>query len=272
MHADIPQSNLTNHNIFLVVTKYTYSFILGFLFFAPPLLAHATSDPGEQVSKDFSNSTVEPHNVTSRDSETDILDQRSSKAASRPLPKMDFQTCKIQYPKIAADYGLEGSVRAKLTVGADGKLKSIALQNSSGWKILDRATAHAYAYCRFTAAIDNGTSVEASMVISNEWKLDPDEGFVKIRPASLFKENCPPSTQFSTVQGGGQKGMMRVLFFLDAQGKPDRTIIETPGLDANVDASAIAYVNSCRYAINDSSDGSLTGPTYVWLRVNDASK
>ncbi|AMO99274.1 tonB family C-terminal domain protein [Collimonas arenae] len=79
---------------------------------------------------------------------------------------------KPEYPRSSLRNEEEGSVTVKLTIGVDGNVIDSAVEKSSGFKDLDRATLKAWSLCHFTPAMADGQAVQSSTRMQYVWKLD----------------------------------------------------------------------------------------------------
>lgn len=79
---------------------------------------------------------------------------------------------KPEYPRTSLRNEEEGVVTVKLTVGADGNVLDSAVEKSSGFKDLDRATLKAWSLCHFTPAMADGKAVQSSTKMQYVWKLE----------------------------------------------------------------------------------------------------
>lgn len=64
-----------------------------------------------------------------------------------------------RYPESARRQGWEGRVMVRASVGADGRVQSVAVQRSSGHAVLDRAALDAVRRWRFHPRTENGQSM-----------------------------------------------------------------------------------------------------------------
>lgn len=78
------------------------------------------------------------------------------------------------YPAAERKAGIEGTVILRITVGVDGSVKDAQIAQSSGNEELDRVAAIcAKAHWRYRPAKKNGVPVEAQILASVVWKLNP---------------------------------------------------------------------------------------------------
>jgi protein TonB len=83
-------------------------------------------------------------------------------AAGNPVPA---------YPRQARLKGWEGTVVLAVTVGPDGRCRSLAVASSSGFAVLDRAALAAVRHWRFEPARRNGLAVEAVAEVPVTFRL-----------------------------------------------------------------------------------------------------
>ena len=77
-----------------------------------------------------------------------------------------------EYPARAARNGDTGTVRLALLVGADGRVTSSRVSQSSGSRDLDRAAVQALTLCKFQPAINTGQAEAGWASIDYVWKLE----------------------------------------------------------------------------------------------------
>jgi protein TonB len=70
-----------------------------------------------------------------------------------------------RYPDSARRQGWEGRVMVRATVGADGRVQSVALHRSSGHGVLDRAALDAVRRWRFRPRTENGNPTPATVEV-----------------------------------------------------------------------------------------------------------
>ncbi len=88
------------------------------------------------------------------------------------VAKADFESCKPVYPRSAVLEGDEGTVRLRMEIGANGRLLSSAVVQSSGYPVLDKAALNALSKCTFEAAVQDGTPVRSTFVTDYIWSLE----------------------------------------------------------------------------------------------------
>ncbi|GAC1519706.1 MAG: energy transducer TonB [Collimonas sp.] len=79
---------------------------------------------------------------------------------------------KPEYPRTSLRNEEQGSVNVKLTIGADGSVVDAAIEKSSGFKDLDKATLKAWSLCHFTPAMADGQPVQSTTRMQYVWKLE----------------------------------------------------------------------------------------------------
>jgi protein TonB len=75
------------------------------------------------------------------------------------------------YPEEARQQQLEGSVRVKVIVGADGLVESAEVLESTGGPILERAAVEAARSYRFTPATRDGVAIRSVVALPFHFKL-----------------------------------------------------------------------------------------------------
>jgi protein TonB len=85
----------------------------------------------------------------------------------------DANSCALpDYPASAARSGDTGTTTLALLVGADGRVSSARIEQSSGSRVLDRAALNALSLCKFKPAMNNGVPVAGWGQLAYVWKLD----------------------------------------------------------------------------------------------------
>jgi protein TonB len=85
----------------------------------------------------------------------------------------DANSCTLpNYPASAARDGETGTTTLALLVGADGRVSSARVEQSSGSRVLDRAAVNALSLCRFKPAMNNGMAEAGWARMAYVWKLD----------------------------------------------------------------------------------------------------
>lgn len=89
-------------------------------------------------------------------------------ASATPVP---VQMPAPRYPAQAARRGVEGVVRVRVEVGADGVPTDVAVVEGSGTRELDRAALDAVRRWRFRPGVANGQPVPGSVVVPIEFSM-----------------------------------------------------------------------------------------------------
>jgi protein TonB len=85
----------------------------------------------------------------------------------------DANGCTLpDYPAAAARRGDSGTTTLALLVGADGRVSSSRVEQSSGSRDLDRAAINALSLCTFKPATNNGVAEAGWAKLAFVWKLD----------------------------------------------------------------------------------------------------
>jgi periplasmic protein TonB len=102
------------------------------------------------------------------------------KAAAPPrvIPRTpavpDARTLKFgedYYPDQSKRLGEEGTCRVEMQIGADGRVASSAIKQSSGFPRLDEACLRAVKGARFKPATEEGKPVAATVILPIKWQL-----------------------------------------------------------------------------------------------------
>jgi len=137
--------------------------------FIPPPEVKVTPPPQDNVIAAVTN--VKP---PSNDLPTSVA-QPSAAGEAGPAhtsAKIAGNCEKPEYPRSSLRNEEEGMVTVKLTIGADGNVLDSAVEKSSGFKDLDRATVKAWSLCHFSPAMADGKAVQSSTRMQYVWKLE----------------------------------------------------------------------------------------------------
>ena len=78
---------------------------------------------------------------------------------------------KPSYPSMARKRGMEGRVVLRVRVGSDGTVKSVQVEQSTGYALLDRAARTAVLRWRFAPATRGNTAVEGEVLVPFDFRL-----------------------------------------------------------------------------------------------------
>ena len=116
---------------------------------------------------------LEPAALPSQSDAPPAESSSSSNGTMRSAVLADANGCALpEYPTRAARNGETGTVTLALLVGADGKVQSSRVQQSSGSRDLDKAAVNALSLCQFKPAMNNGVPEAGWAQIAYVWKLE----------------------------------------------------------------------------------------------------
>ncbi len=129
------------------------------------------------------------------------------------------------YPQAARRAGWEGTVVLRINIGADGNVKNVATQKSTGFDALDESAAESVKTWRFDPAKDGEFPVSSVVDLPIRFNLDeygiqssreepepePEPEVVKVKkPARLVKSERPPYPKEARQQGWEGTVLLRV--------------------------------------------------------------
>jgi protein TonB len=138
--------------------------------FVPPPEVKVQAPPQENAIAAVTN--VKP---PSNDLPTSVAQPSTAGEAGPPAhtsAKIAGNCEKPEYPRTSLRNEEEGVVTVKLTIGADGNVVDSAVEKSSGFRDLDKATLKAWSLCHFTPAMADGKAVQSSTKMQYVWKLE----------------------------------------------------------------------------------------------------
>lgn len=77
-----------------------------------------------------------------------------------------------EYPRASLRNEEQGTVIAKLVIGSNGHVTDIAIEKSSGFTALDKATVQAWSICQFNPALRDGAPLQSETRMQYVWRLD----------------------------------------------------------------------------------------------------
>nr|WP_315212268.1 energy transducer TonB [uncultured Duganella sp.] len=165
---------------------------------------------------------------------------------------------KPEWPQEARRYELEGTTTLSFVVGLDGRPVSAKVEKSSGWGILDKASLVGLSRCVFPKPEAEGPAKPMQFV----WRLN---GEPMLHP-SMVDGSCPASEFFQTFKSLNKSPtdasgiLLRML--VKSDGTPWNVKAEASGLPPELMDAAVAYVQSCRFAVDPAGKGKRTDTTY----------
>ncbi|QJE02944.1 TonB family protein [Massilia forsythiae] len=161
--------------------------------------------------------------------------------AAVPIP----DTCaRPPWPPEARRYELEGRTRLRYRIAADGSVADAAIEQGSGWALLDEASLKTLRGCSFPAQQAADAQGTVRQVV-HVWAPE-GEG---MRPA-LVAGSCAPSTQFAgfaPLDGSSDGGGIRVRMLVNTGGAPFGVKAERGAFPADQVEDARQYAVSCRF-------------------------
>ena len=92
-------------------------------------------------------------------------------------PVVDMQSCtKPVYPLASVRNGETGTVTLSMLIAPNGQVSDTRVDQSSGYKALDKAARSALSACHFQPAMRDGVAESAWVQIQYVWKLDDNGG------------------------------------------------------------------------------------------------
>ncbi len=121
-------------------------------------------------------------------------------------------------------------------VAASGELRSVSLEQSSGFPRLDNAAIAALSRCKFMPGTQAGVAIDSSFVVEYKWQLG--------LPA--ITNNCRPDYPAEALRAGEQ-GKTVLQFQLTSAGDAENIEVVTSSGSARLDEASIAAVRRCHF-------------------------
>ena len=83
----------------------------------------------------------------------------------------DAKQCQAAYPERARQNKEEGDIALSVLVMADGTVKDVKIEKSTGFRELDKAGVVAISRCKLVPASKDGNTVESWTTVRYSWKL-----------------------------------------------------------------------------------------------------
>lgn len=174
--------------------------------------------------------------------------------ASQARPPAPFQAllspascAQPEWPAEARRYEIEGATTIRFEIGRDGRVLHPAVTQGSGWRILDQAALQGIARCVFQPDLAAARQ-QTVFPLQYVWKLSQPPA----ARAMLVAGSCQPSARFAAFRDGDQRPSSQngilLRFLLNAEGAPTRVVAEADGQPPALQAQAVAYLQSCRFA------------------------
>ncbi|HEU4850518.1 MAG TPA: TonB family protein [Telluria sp.] len=137
----------------------------------PEVVVEPQVEPEQTIQADVMQDVVPPPAVAS--SQGEAAPSTDSSATGTMRTAVFSEGCATpEYPARAARNGESGTVRLALLVGADGRVTSSRVSQSSGSRDLDKAAVQALSLCKFQPAVNNGQAEAGWAQIDYVWKLE----------------------------------------------------------------------------------------------------
>lgn len=121
---------------------------------------------------------------------TEPLPQSAGQAEVKPDAIDIPLACGVPvYPKNASKLGMEGNAIVKMVADTQGKLSTLEILRSSGWRILDAELITHLQKCTMNPA----PATPQGMVVKYKWMLESDANWRGYQGPKLIAESCPKS-------------------------------------------------------------------------------
>ncbi|WP_339940861.1 TonB family protein [Undibacterium luofuense] len=185
--------------------------------------------------------------------------------SEHPLPsdlRVSFKQCsQPAYPKSAGRNLKSGDTLITTLTDADGKVVSVDVVRSSGWRTLDFAVARAVIGCKITN-LAPGRAIKAGLTF--HWMIE-DADFFYFEPAKLLAASCPAS-DLLRIPGDDEPGLGIVIgAVVTKKGLVSYHSIEWADDDDALTQEAVRIVKACKFEPGANSHGILE--TTVAIRL-----
>jgi protein TonB len=163
----------------------------------------------------------------------------SQEPKSLPVP---IHTPAPPYDPAERDAGHAGTVRLRLHVGADGRVKEASVNASSGWPVLDAQSVAAARLWTFSPALDAaGTPMESVAIVPLNF-----HGAEALHPGRYDPQYAPhfPADAHCV----RASGVARIRASIDASGAVLNVVVDTSSGNPSLDREAIRAVRGWRFA------------------------
>lgn len=103
---------------------------------------------------------------------SDVVAQAPASAYVAPSQHAAYlDNPKPAYPTVARQRGMEGRVVLRVAVRRDGSVRTVEVEQSTGFAMLDRAARNAVVHWRFAPATRGGVAVEGEVLVPFDFRL-----------------------------------------------------------------------------------------------------
>lgn len=181
----------------------------------------------------------------------------ADKLDDHPLPadlRVSFEQCeKPAYPRSAGRNLKSGDTLVSTLTDADGKVTSVDVMRSSGWRTLDFAVARAVMGCKITN-LAPGKAIKAGLTF--HWMIE-DADFFYFEPAKLLPASCPASDSLR-IPGNDEPGLGIVIgAVVTKKGLVSYHSVEWADDDDALTQEAVRIVKGCKFEPGANSHGIL---------------
>jgi len=139
---------------------------------APPPAQNATINPAATAASVPATGAPATESGSSGETPVSDRDDLGAPAGAASNPGVADGNPAPAYPKLARRRGWEGVVLLRVDVSAEGSGRTVLIERSSGYDVLDDAALGTVSDWRFVPAIEAGRPVAASLLLPIEFRLD----------------------------------------------------------------------------------------------------
>ena len=178
------------------------------------------------------------------------------------LSKKDIlQHClQPKYPPAAMRNRFHGTAHVAMTINEKGEVEAVDFRRSSGWWLLDQATAKALIGCKL---LDQPPQKKIIAVSRYHWNLDEKlryDNDPQIRP-----ETCPESDKVRLAEDTEAGLGIVVGTLVSRDGHVKQASLEWASGDSDTDVAAVNFVKACQFHPAQIQEKSFNAPASIRL-------
>lgn len=163
------------------------------------------------------------------------------------MASVDMATCqRPRYPAASLAARERGTTVVRLVVQADGAIRDLLVERSSGSSVLDQAALEAFARCKGLPALINGVPITAYTRISNNWRPESPPQVVVPTPVQTDVKECQPIYPAEAIRRELQ-GNSKVQLTIDEKGDLQKIELAQSSGFSLLDAAAMSGLATCRF-------------------------
>ncbi|HEY5800237.1 MAG TPA: TonB family protein [Burkholderiaceae bacterium] len=166
-------------------------------------------------------------------------------AMSAPVLDPAHPCVKVDYPREARRYEVEGKNAVAFLVDSQGKVLEKRIHLSSGSAMLDRGVLAGLENCKQAPFWASAKAEPGWSKLMYIWQLDGPRKTGT--PPQVLPETCTPNATLARVEQGETPGTVLLRFLVSREGKAYGVKVEQASGDTGLDNGAAAHIATCTF-------------------------